>query len=441
MRAEGHIFCSEECARDHRRSAFFQRLAKWNRTALAGFWFRAVLLAGILAGGAGFVWFSMHADRLLWAPEFSLPAFKKQREKGLDQEKVNWDQPGTIYIGSPSSGSAVKTNRVTVSGHAPEEAMVGLYVNGEKVDVQMAHKEAWRFDGVPLTGNRNILQVRYFDNRGNSAYGPAVWVDLEAKPALLASSAEASPAPEPAPTAFNLTGTEEGHREILLTFDGGSNANATQAILDTLKQRKVRATLFLTGEYMQRYPDLVRRMAGEGHVIGNHTFTHPHLTTISFNGRQSTLSGVTEEFLKSQLERTNDLFKLITGRSMDPYWRAPFGEFNKQILAWASEAGYTHVHWTPHLDTLDWVSSPKDPLFRTPQQILAGILATEAKRGGLEGGIVLMHLGSDRSDAMRADTILGQLIDDLSARSYRFATVDDLPKPSRTGNATAPHPK
>ena len=437
FRTGGHIFCSEECARGHKRSAFFLRLAKWNRTALAGHWFRAVLLAGIVAGGAAAVWFSMHADRYIEGPELSLPTFKKPREKGLDQEKVNWDQPGAIYIGTPASGSVLRANTVTVSGHAPIEAMVGLYVNGQKMDVQMARTGDWRFDGVPLTGSRNILQARFFDNRGNSAYGPAVWVDLETRPAILAASAEVA-APEPTPEAFNVTGASEGTMEILLTFDGGSNANATPAILNILKERKVRATLFLTGEYMQRYPDLVKRMAAEGHVIGNHTFTHPHLTTISFNGRQSTLSGVTGEFLRNQLGRTRELFKLITGRDMDPYWRAPFGEFNNQILKWAKDAGYTHVYWTPHLDTMDWVSSPSDPLFKTPQQILAGLMAREAKKGGVNGGIVLMHLGSERDNEMRADSILGQLIDDLRARSYHFATVEDVPKPPGNGNVAAP---
>jgi peptidoglycan/xylan/chitin deacetylase (PgdA/CDA1 family) len=377
-------------------------------------------------------------------PELPLPAFKRPGEKGLDQEHVNWDVPGAVYIESPAAGEVLRENRVVVSGRAPEEAMVGLYVNGQKVDVQMARDGAWRFQGVPLTGSRNVLQARYFDNRGNSAYGPAVWVDLEARPAALVAKAEIL-APEPAPEAFNLMRAPEGSREILLTFDGGSNANATPAILDTLKAEGVRASIFLTGEYMQRYPELVRRIASEGHVVGNHTFSHPHLTTFSFNARHNTLEGVTEEFLKSQLARTNDLFKLIAGRSMDPYWRAPFGELNRQILRWGRDAGYTHVSWTPYLDTMDWVSSPEEPMFRTPQQILAHILAQEARRpGGVDGGIVLMHLGSERKEDLRADHILPDLIAKLKAKSYRFATVDQVPGPpgngSGPGKPAAPQP-
>lgn len=434
LRLEGHIFCSEECAREHRRVAFWKRLAKWNRTALQGHWFRAVLLLCIVAAGAAAIWFAAHADRFVEQPELPLPTFKKPGEKGLDQEHVNWDVPGAVYIESPAAGAVLRENRVAVSGKAPEEAMVGLYVNGEKVDVQMAREGTWRFENIPLTGTRNVLQARFFDNRGNSAFGPAVWVDLEARPAAVLARAEV-PAAEPTPEAFNLIRAPVGNREILLTFDGGSNANATPSILDTLKSERVKATFFLSGEYMQRYPDLVRRIASEGHVVGNHTFSHPHLTSFSFNGRHTTLAGVTEEFLKSQLERTNDLFKLIAGRAMDPYWRAPFGEFNQQILRWARDAGYTHVFWTPYLDTMDWVSSPEDPLFRTPQQILAQILAREAKRsGGVDGGVVLMHLGSERKDELRADRILPELIARLKAKSYRFATVDEVPGPPGNGD-------
>jgi peptidoglycan-N-acetylmuramic acid deacetylase len=177
---------------------------------------------------------------------------------------------------------------------------------------------------------------------------------------------------------------------------------------------------------MQRYPDLTRRIAAEGHVVGNHTFSHPHLTTYSFNSRQSTLAGVTQEFLKSQLQRTQDMFTLISGKPMSRLWRAPFGEFNAQILAWAEAAGYRHVYWTPHLDTLDWVSSPSDPLFRTPQQILQGLLNRDAKDPRrLDGGIVLMHLGTERESGMEADRILPDLIQNLRAKGYRFGTVAD----------------
>lgn len=422
----GHIFCSESCVASGRRAERLKRLAEWNRTALKGTWFRVILFGGLLVLGALAVWFSMHADRYLEGPEVPTATFKRVRERGLDYEKLDWDAPGAIAIDAPAAGSAVRENRIRVAGHAPAEAMVGLYVNGQKVDVQMAPKGEWAFDSVPLTEAHTVIQARYFDNRGFSSYSPAVSVELQARPERWPAVVENVPAPQPVPDAANLVRGPAGRREVFLTFDGGSNANSTPAILDILKREGVKATVFLTGEYMQRYPDLVRRIAEEGHQVGNHTFSHPHLTSYSFNGRQSTLAGVTEEFLKTQLQRAADLYHLITGKTMSPYWRAPFGEFNGQILGWASSAGYRHVYWTPHMDTLDWVSSPSDPLFKTPQQILTNLLKrASSDPQGADGGIVLMHLGTERESGMRADSILQGLIEGWKDRGYSFGTVQD----------------
>lgn len=423
LRLEGHIFCSEACAKAERRRTLLSRLDRLNRTALAGRWFRLLGLAGLLAGGAALVWFSGRWDRFVEAPEPPLPVFKGLKERGLDQEGPNWDAPGAVAITAPAPGLILQESLIPVEGTAPPEAMVGLYVNGRKVDVQLALDGRWRFEGVPLTDRRCLLQARYFDNRGNSSFSPAVLVELGARPA--AAPVETAVAREIPLNGLNLSRGPVDRREVYLTFDGGSNANSTVAILDTLKAEGLQATFFLTGEYMRRYPELVLRMDREGHLVGNHTYSHPHLTSFSFNGRQGTLSGVTEEFLKSQMTRAEDLFRLITGKSFAPYWRAPFGEFNREILGWGAAAGYRHVYWTPRLDTLDWVASPEDPLYRSPRQILEGVLR-QAGRGpdGVSGGILLMHLGTERGSAERADSVLPEMIRSLKARGYGFATVD-----------------
>jgi peptidoglycan/xylan/chitin deacetylase (PgdA/CDA1 family) len=425
MRVAGHIFCSRRCARLTRRKERLERLKAWNRTALMGVWFRMVLFGCLLAGGVLVVWLSSNADRFMSAPEVVLPKFGPVREREPDREKVDWESPGSIVIDEPADGAQVTTNTIEVQGHAPSEAMVGLYVNGQRVSVELCKQGRWSFQAVPLTQARNILQARYFDNRGNSSYGPAVRVDLRAAPARLEVPAEA--VNEAVGGSYNLIRAPVGQHEVLLTFDGGSGDSATEAILDDLQREHVRATFFLTGMYMRHYPDLVRRIAEAGYVVGNHTFSHPHLTTYSFDHRQATLPGVTEDFVRDQLLKAAELYKLITGKNMAPYWRAPFGEFNSEILAWAHAAGFNAVYWTPHLDTLDWVASPADPLFRTPQQILAGLLKRAATGpDGVDGGIILMHLGSERPQNQRVDVILPPLIESLKRENYRFVTVDQV---------------
>jgi len=428
MRSEGHIFCSDHCVRGHRRHVRWERFSRWNRTALHGWWLRVLLLAALLSAGGATLWLSTRFDRFLYTPPEVGSSLRPKRasEAGIDRERLDWDAEGPVVIEQPAPGAAVQGNRLTVEGRAPREAMVGLYVNGQRQAVQLSADGAWRFEGIPLPARQTLLQARYFDNRGNSAFSPAVLVTLAPSLPPAPPLPEVIPEPElpPAP-ALDIARASTDRKEVLLTFDGGSNANSTPAILDILKAHGIRATMFLTGEFIQRYPELVRRIAREGHTVGNHTFSHPHLTSFSFNGRQSTLPGVTPEFLHSQLSRAAGLYQLATDRTLSPYWRAPFGEYNGAILRWGADAGWRHVYWTPHMDTLDWVANPSDPLFRTPAQILAGLLRQSRQApAGMNGGIVLMHLGTEREGESRADTVLESLVKQLEADGYGFVPVD-----------------
>src|SRR5512133_1845198 len=88
-------------------------------------------------------------------------------------------------------------------------------------------------------------------------------------------------------------------KAVCLTFDGASEANAALPILDTLNSRNVKATLFLTGHFLKRYPDIVRQFLANGHEIGNHTKSHPHLTSYAQNYIQTTLPDITAEIISS----------------------------------------------------------------------------------------------------------------------------------------------
>lgn len=438
MRSEGHIFCCDTCVRGHRRHARWERFSHWNRTALQGWWLRGLFLLALCAAGAGLIWLSARFDRFLFTPPDGTPTLrvKKVVEAGLDQEDLDWDSAGPVSIETPGPEALVTENRLTVKGRAPVEAMVGLYVNGQRQDVQMAADGTWHFEDVPLPARQTFLQARYFDNRGNSAFSRVVTVTLAPAqaPAPVPPMPDFIPESElPAAPALDIVRASLDRREVLLTFDGGSNANSTPPILDLLKDHRIRATIFLTGEYIRRYPELVRRMADEGHTVGNHTVSHPHLTSFSFNRRQATLPGVTEPFVRSQLSRTAGLYQLATDRKMAAYWRAPFGEYNPQILRWAADAGWRHVYWSPHMDTLDWVADTASALYRTPAQILQGLLRQSRQSpSGLNGGIILMHLGTERQGETRADTILEDLVRQLEAQGYTFTTVDRAAVPGGT---------
>jgi len=219
-----------------------------------------------------------------------------------------------------------------------------------------------------------------------------------------------------------------------LTFDGGSSANAADDILDTLASRGVKSTVFLTGAFIKRYPKTVMRIAAEGHELGNHTMNHPHLTTYAENRTQATRPGVSRSSFLSELTAPEHLlFEKTEGLRFAPLWRAPFGEYNQEICEWALSAGYIHIGWRQggswrvNLDTNDWVANETSPAYKTPQEVFDKIVRIASTPGGLNGGIILMHLGTERTQrSKQVHTILGKLIDTLRSMGYQPVTVSTL---------------
>ena len=227
--------------------------------------------------------------------------------------------------------------------------------------------------------------------------------------------------------ALNLTRGPGGQKRMMLSFDGGSSAEVATEVLDLLKARGVRTTLFLTGAFIQRYPALVKRMAAEGHELGNHTMNHPHFAPGMKRDPKWTRERVQHELLEADAV----LVRLL-GRPMDPFWRAPYGEHTAEIRRWAEELGYRHVGWSEGADTLDW-ATPKDrKLYRSGEAIVARLDKRLNREG--DGLIVLMHLGSARELGDRPTDGLGAFMDRARKEGWTFvsasAFVRDLGKPA-----------
>lgn len=251
-------------------------------------------------------------------------------------------------------------------------------------------------------------------------------------PAIAEGPAPVRSRPAPRASAEDIRRGDLSRREVALTFDGGSEANVVGEILDSLRAANVRVTIFLTGQFIRLHPDWVRRMAADGHEIANHTDTHPHLTSYATNHRQHTLPDVTREFLVGQLRRAEESYRTLTGRAIAPFWRAPYGEHNGEIRSWAEEAGYRHVSWTQgagaaeDLDTRDWVADRSSRIYRSREQIAARILEFgNGRPEGLSGGIVLMHLHSNRRTD-RPHEGLPNLVKALHGQGYRLVTISQL---------------
>ncbi|GGZ62422.1 polysaccharide deacetylase family protein [Streptomyces subrutilus] len=186
---------------------------------------------------------------------------------------------------------------------------------------------------------------------------------------------------------------------MLLTFDDGPDPRYTPGILDTLARYGVRAVFFVCGEMADENRDLLRRMVAEGHVIGNHTWTHPQIPKLS------------RPALVSEIGRTSDVVQQTVGEA--PTWfRAPYGAWNRAAFEIGAELGMEPLAWT--VDSLDWTEPGTTAI------------VSRVLKGAAPGVIVLNHdAGGDRSQSVRA---LQAYLPQLLARGYRM-TLPTLPAP------------
>ena len=197
--------------------------------------------------------------------------------------------------------------------------------------------------------------------------------------------------------AAYLGNTDE--KVIYLTFDAGYENGCTAQILDVLKQHGVKAAFFLVGNYMEQNPELVQRMAEEGHIVGNHTYHHWDMSKI----------GDMETF-REELQSLETLYTQITGRKMEKYYRPPQGIYSEENLRMAQELGYRTVFWS--LAYVDWIND-KQP---TAEEAFSKLIPRIHN-----GAIVLLHSTSKTNAA-----ILDDLLTRWEALGYRFGTLDEV---------------
>ncbi|MBQ8176829.1 MAG: polysaccharide deacetylase family protein [Oscillospiraceae bacterium] len=185
----------------------------------------------------------------------------------------------------------------------------------------------------------------------------------------------------------------ENNGEIYLTFDQGYENGYTEPILDTLKEKNVKAVFFLTGDYAERNEKLVRRMLDEGHIIGNHGMKHASLPTL------------TDEQVKTEIMSLHDFVKEKYNYEMTLF-RPPCGEYSEQSMAVCNELGYKTLLWS--FAYPDWdVNNQPDPTAAYDK-------VTKAAHGG---EIMLLHSVSSTNAE-----ILGKVIDSLKEQGYTLTT-------------------
>ena len=183
-------------------------------------------------------------------------------------------------------------------------------------------------------------------------------------------------------------------KKVALTMNCAWNADDIEQILETLKDNNVKITFFMVGNWVDKYPEAVKKIYGAGHEIGTHSNTHPHVEQLSAEKNL--------EEIKLGIEK----LQKITGEQTRLY-RTPYGEYNDTVINTARENGYYTIQW--NVDTLDYKGLTGDEMWGRIKEKLQ------------KGSIILTHNGTEHT----ADS-LDMLLKNIKTNGYQVTTVSDL---------------
>ncbi len=189
---------------------------------------------------------------------------------------------------------------------------------------------------------------------------------------------------------------------LYLTFDAGYENGCTAQILDTLKAHNAKAAFFVVGNYLESAPELVQRMADEGHLVGNHTWHHYDMSRIA-----------EEQAFSAELTRVEEKYRELTGQAMKKYYRPPQGVYSEENLRMAQALGYRTVFWS--LAYVDWLQDDQP----TAEEAFSKLLPRTHP-----GAIVLLHSTSATNAA-----ILDDLLTRWEEAGYRFGSLEEIYAP------------
>lgn len=187
-------------------------------------------------------------------------------------------------------------------------------------------------------------------------------------------------------------------KELYITFDNGYENGYTGKVLDVLKAKQVHAAFFVTGHFVEDQPELIKRMVNEGHLIGNHSWSHPDMSQIS------------GERIRGELDKVKEKVAKLTGQKEMYFMRPPRGIFSNRLLAASRELGYTNVFWS--IAYKDWDIKDQKGWNNAYEKVMSQLHS---------GAVILLHsVSKDNAEA------LGKIIDDAREQGYEFKSLDKL---------------
>ena len=188
---------------------------------------------------------------------------------------------------------------------------------------------------------------------------------------------------------------ETDEKKIAISFDAAWGAEYTDEILDILKKRNIKTTFFLVGFWVDKYPEQVKRIASEGHEIGNHSTTHPHMSQLS------------SEQIRMEIETTQKKIEELAGDRAVKLFRPPFGDYNDRLILTCREMGFYPIQWD--VDSLDWKEYGVDHMFN---QVIKKVRS---------GSIVLFH-----NNAKYIVQALPLILDHILEEGYSIVPISEL---------------
>lgn len=186
--------------------------------------------------------------------------------------------------------------------------------------------------------------------------------------------------------------TEE--KKVSITINCAWNADDIDKILDTLNKNQVKVTFFMVGDWIDKYPEAVKKIASSGHEIGNHSNTHPHVNQMTLEKNEE------------QIKECANKIERLTGKRSTLY-RGPYGEYNDIVITAAKNQNHKTIQWS--LDTLDYKGLTEDEMWNRLKDKLKS------------GDIILMHNGTTHT----ADA-LGKIISNIKEKGYEIVPVSEL---------------
>ena len=218
---------------------------------------------------------------------------------------------------------------------------------------------------------------------------------------------------------------DDSLKQVCLVFTAAAWADGASYILPVLKEKPVSGGFFFTGQFYERYPDVVRHLLRDGHYVGTHGYGH--LLYCAWENRDSLL--VTQQDFADDMHKAYSQMKQFgITKAEAPYFIPSYEYYNDSISAWAKRLGLQVINFTPGTGTNADYTIPSMKNYRSSEELYRNLMDYE-KEHALNGHFLMLHLGTHPERTDKFYRLLPQLIDELRARGYQFVSVPQMMLP------------